>query len=829
MLSQIWQESYRDLVIENNINNYKLASNKTCINKIITNIKNELKKNDQNIKTHALMKLLFLKLHNHDIKWASINTLEVISTCGNFGKKIGYIVGQYQFKNNSDFLQLTPNLILKELLAKHDSTSIALILNFLASLLLNNNCYLFYTLTSHLELLLNKDDDKIRKKLFIILTKMHLSTNDESIIERYLLSLSKFLDAASQLSNGVIISIISSIQIISYSYPAKVKIIFFTLWHFFKSCKINWVLLKLIDIFIRISLIDLKIFKSAEIVNYFGKMLKMPELSKSVEAQLTRLLILNINPRSFPELFSKCEEHLKGLINYNDINLVLIALRILKNLFKLENKSYLSDKTYITQIFDIVEKGQKERIKELYYYNKKHNIISNENTNIILKKREILNKAFPKNIYDECLEIISLSVESTNFKNICNKLLNLIGIKKKDFILDNYNQININKDLMLDQNNEENEEFMDTANINNFYYVVDKHNTINTFINIVSFDKYSLLEEDLENFNWLIDKLFDIVEDGLKHNYNINNTNYILRDISFRVVSLRENIVTNCLNLVFKIFKNKDINNNNTINFQISNTNLKYYPYNADLELTLYDNKNDNKSSNKMLLETLLYLIGEYYETSYNEIEILLKEKNYDLKNNKIDKISVHFILIEELLFYMSDTDLNYIYSSLFSCIIKIIFKLAASLENKDDFLTIFKLVNTLSINNNNILNNSSKTKQTTDEVIFNKVLIDYIMNINKENLTEINNIKSNYSSLVKDLNKVNINIKMLNNNVEDNNCLFGNVLIDKNEMKFNSNKISKNSDISISNNNKNIILDENKTALKNSEKKKIEIDKSDY
>ena len=60
--------------------------------------------------------------------------------------------------------------------------------------------------------------------------------------------------------------------------------------------------------------------------------------SKSVEVQLVKLVISNFDVSTNPtasELFQNCEERLKNLLFFNDNNLVIISLRILKDLFKI--------------------------------------------------------------------------------------------------------------------------------------------------------------------------------------------------------------------------------------------------------------------------------------------------------------------------------------------------------------------------------------------------------------------------------------------------------------------------------------------------------------
>jgi hypothetical protein len=140
-----------------------------------------------------------------------------------------------------------------------------------------------------------------------------------------------------ELTNGIAICIISSIQKICSKYPDRCITVFVELMNYFTKCEINWNLIKIVDIFGMLFTYEKKFTKKKEFIKIISEQLSKTK-SKSVEVQLVKLVISNFDVSTNPtasELFQNCEERLKNLLFFNDNNLVIISLRILKDLFKI--------------------------------------------------------------------------------------------------------------------------------------------------------------------------------------------------------------------------------------------------------------------------------------------------------------------------------------------------------------------------------------------------------------------------------------------------------------------------------------------------------------
>jgi len=523
MLNEYKQESLRDLITRSRSSN-NLSQ---VINSALNAIKKELQSNDKNIKVHAISKLIFFYLHNYDIKWANLNTMETITTCGTKGKRIGYLIAQLQFKSNQEWIFMLPNLIRKDLQASNN-TIISMALDLINSII---NPTLANEISKDLEKLLNLNNSIIRKKLVISLTKaaelLLKHKLNESFWDDLLIKLVTMLNnpqgKEKEISNGLAICIVSCIQKVCKNFPEKTLTVFMELMNYFKKCEINWNIIKIIDIFGDFLKMEPRLAKKKEFIKIISDKLAITK-SKSVEIQLVKLVITNydsnsnVNSQNYgqninaannsaAELFNNCEDRLKNLLKFNDNNLVLISLRILKELFK---KNKIISSNYLFYVIKILENTQCRPIQA------------------------------------ECLDIIYLCVDKDNYKSIVEKLLSVVTVLG--------------------------------------------NKAINTILDICTHDSYSRLDKR-EDFVWFLNILFDLGKNEFIKNEleNYNNENsqsfdeqneemkiaYILRDLSQRINSLREIIVQKSLDLAIALFeKLKSSQNYNNYSSRLFHFNI---------------------------------------------------------------------------------------------------------------------------------------------------------------------------------------------------------------------------------------------------------------
>lgn len=75
----------------------------------------EIKSNDMDLKSTALMKLTYLEMFGHDMSWASFNVLEVMSSQKYRHKRTAYLAAVQSFRRDTEVLMLAENQLKKDI------------------------------------------------------------------------------------------------------------------------------------------------------------------------------------------------------------------------------------------------------------------------------------------------------------------------------------------------------------------------------------------------------------------------------------------------------------------------------------------------------------------------------------------------------------------------------------------------------------------------------------------------------------------------------------------------------------------------------------------
>ncbi|KAH9831875.1 hypothetical protein Tdes44962_MAKER08903 [Teratosphaeria destructans] len=130
----------------------------------------EIKSQDMDQKTAALMKLVYLEMFGHDMSWASFNVLEVMSSPKFLQKKVGYLAAVQSFRPDTEVLMLAENLLKKDLNSP-DKTTIALPVMAIPHVI---NPGMANSLLTDLLPKLSHSSPAIRKKTVVALYRMAL-------------------------------------------------------------------------------------------------------------------------------------------------------------------------------------------------------------------------------------------------------------------------------------------------------------------------------------------------------------------------------------------------------------------------------------------------------------------------------------------------------------------------------------------------------------------------------------------------------------------------------------------------------------------------------
>lgn len=133
-------------------------------------IRKEVKEVDPDTKATAIQKLTYLEMMGYDMSWASFHVIEVMSSPKYANKRIGYLAAAQSFRQDTDVLMLTTNLIKKDL-ASHNHLEIGIAINGLSQLVTPD---LARDLYPDLMSMLNHSRPYVRKKAILVLYKTFL-------------------------------------------------------------------------------------------------------------------------------------------------------------------------------------------------------------------------------------------------------------------------------------------------------------------------------------------------------------------------------------------------------------------------------------------------------------------------------------------------------------------------------------------------------------------------------------------------------------------------------------------------------------------------------
>ena len=91
------------------------GNEKEYIQDSLRECRKEIRSNDMDTKSIALLKLVYLEMFGHDMSWASFNVLEVMSSQKYLQKRVGYLAAVQSFRPDTEVLMLAENLLKKDI------------------------------------------------------------------------------------------------------------------------------------------------------------------------------------------------------------------------------------------------------------------------------------------------------------------------------------------------------------------------------------------------------------------------------------------------------------------------------------------------------------------------------------------------------------------------------------------------------------------------------------------------------------------------------------------------------------------------------------------
>ncbi|KAG0024588.1 AP-3 complex subunit delta [Entomortierella chlamydospora] len=210
------------------------------IAKEIADIRQELRRNDPDLKAQAIAKLTYLQMMGYDMSWASFHVVEVMSSPKFLYKGIGYLGAVQSFTQETDVLMLTTNLIKKDL-ASSNASEIGVAINGLSHILTPD---LARDLCADLVAMLNHSRPIVRKKVLLVLYKVFLKYP-----EGLRLSFSRMKDRLEDPDPSVVSAAVNVICELARRNPKNYLSLAPQLFKLLTTSSNNWMLIKIIKLF----------------------------------------------------------------------------------------------------------------------------------------------------------------------------------------------------------------------------------------------------------------------------------------------------------------------------------------------------------------------------------------------------------------------------------------------------------------------------------------------------------------------------------------------------------------------------------------------------
>ncbi|KAI9091451.1 Clathrin/coatomer adaptor, adaptin-like protein, partial [Phlyctochytrium arcticum] len=313
-------------------------------------IRNEVRKNDPDIKALAVQKLTYLHMQGYDMTWASFHVIEVMSSPNIKYKRLGYQAAATSFRQDTDVLMLCTNLIKKDLSSNNFMES-ALALHGLASIVTPD---LGRDLCTDLIGMLNHSRPYIRKRVILVLFRVFLKYPD-ALRQAYPRLKEKLDDP----DPSVVCAAVNVICELARRNPKSYLPLAPQLYALLTNSGNNWMLIKIIKLFAALAPLEPRLIKKLvpKISNLIETTSAMSLLYECIHTVITGEMIGvetedGENEAQDSALARLCTAKLKIFIEDSDQNLKYLGLYALGKLLKVRPKAVLEHRETVLDCLD---------------------------------------------------------------------------------------------------------------------------------------------------------------------------------------------------------------------------------------------------------------------------------------------------------------------------------------------------------------------------------------------------------------------------------------------------------------------------------------------
>ncbi|KAJ3105592.1 AP-3 complex subunit delta-1 [Phlyctochytrium planicorne] len=349
-----------------------IRSNKNNEDQYIRNcldeIRNEVRRNDIDIKAQAVTKLFYLHMIGYDMSWASFHVIEVMSSAKYVHKRIGYIAAATSFRPDTDVLMLCTNLIKKSDVGMQDLSSnnyleTALALNGLAAIATPD---LGRDLTPDLVAMLNHSRPYIRKRVILVLYKVFLKYPESLRI-----AFPRLKEKLEDPDPSVVSAAVNVICELARRNPKSYLPLAPQLYSLLTNSSNNWMLIKIIKLFGALVPLEPRLIKKLvpPITNLIQTTQAMSLLYECIQTVILGGMIAaekdGVDDANDSALARLCVSKLKLFIEDADQNLKYLGLHALCKLLPLRPRVVTEHREIVLECLDDKDISIRMRALEL--------------------------------------------------------------------------------------------------------------------------------------------------------------------------------------------------------------------------------------------------------------------------------------------------------------------------------------------------------------------------------------------------------------------------------------------------------------------------------
>ncbi|CEF69373.1 Garnet [Strongyloides ratti] len=376
----------------------------------IEEIKQELKQPDTFVKANAIEKVAYLQMLGYDISWAAFNIVEVMASRTFCIKRIGYLAATQCFREQSDVLMLTTNMIRKDLQSSN-MYHVGIALSGLSCFVTTD---LARDLASDVVNLLTSSRPYIRKKAVLLLYKLFLKY-PESLRPTFSILKERLEDDDAGVQSAAV-NVICELARKNPKNYISLAPIFFKLM---TTSSNNWMLIKIIKLFGALVPTEPKLGKKLlePLTNLILSTSAMSLLYECINTVIAVLISISTGgPGDYTTSIQLCVQKLGVLIEDSDQNLKYLGLLAMGRILKTYPKAVQAHKDIVLRCLDDKDESIRLRALDLLY-----GMVSKKNIMEIVKKlMEHVDQAEGSFYRNELLSRIISICSYNNYQYISN-------------------------------------------------------------------------------------------------------------------------------------------------------------------------------------------------------------------------------------------------------------------------------------------------------------------------------------------------------------------------------------------------------------------------